>query len=155
MNLNKIVYFSAVISFLGLQSCATILRSKTQMSISVTSSPSNASVFLKDKKIGTTPMEYKFKKRKKKTLEIQKEGYLTEYRSIERKINPLWTGISVVGGLYAVIGVAIVIDFMTGNVDEVHTDAIVVTLKPLTGRRQGIPSLSSTTTKIPSRKNGD
>ena len=56
-------------------------------------------------------MNYVYKGRKNQSFEFKKEGYLSETSKIQRKINPLRTTISVLGGAYPGCGVPILIDY--------------------------------------------
>jgi hypothetical protein len=132
----KKIIILLTISFL-FQSCATLLRQPSNKDIErvihLSSEPSNAEVYIKNNKIGETPFDYTFKGRKAEKVTFKQEGYYDETTNIKRKLNPLWTVISVVGGIYPGLGIPIYIDHKNGSFYDIITDSIHFNLMSLTG----------------------
>ena len=124
---------------LMLQSCATLLRKpkskNTKTEIYITSVPPNAEIYVDNKIVGKTPMNYTHEGRKTATVQFKKDGYLNEQSSIKRSLNPLWTGISILGGAFPGFGIPVLIDYSTGGLFDIKTDSISVELLSLKGER--------------------
>ncbi len=127
----KINYFVLllVVSILT-SSCATVLRSpkshKVVTKISVTSNPPEANVYNKKGLVGSTPLTYNHKGRKTDVIYIKKEGYLDENAQIKRKINPVWTGVSLVTSIFPFPIAPLAVDHFTGHLYDIKTDSIHV-----------------------------
>jgi len=137
-------------------SCATVLRSKTvNKQIHISSNPENAEVFINDESIGNTPIDYTVVKRKKHSIEVKKEGFLNGYSKIDRKLNPLWTAISVVGGVFPGMGIPIAIDAKTGAFYDIKEGDIEINLFQLKKGESTneISTKSNSTENIPTSKN--
>jgi hypothetical protein len=123
--------------FIFITSCASIFRSpkgnKVETKIHISTNPPNADVYLNNSKIGETPFDYIHKGRKQKTIQIKEEGYFNEQRDIKRKLNLLWTSISVVTGLFPGLGIPIIIDNSTGSIYDIKSDSIHINLVSLKG----------------------
>lgn len=117
---------------ISMSSCATILRSKTvNKQVHISSKPENAQVFINGESIGNTPVDYTVVKRKKHSIEVKKEGYLNGYSKIDRKLNPLWTAISIVGGTFPGMAIPIAIDVKNGAIFNITGDDIEISLVQL------------------------
>lgn len=109
-------------------SCATVFRgTNPHKSIPINSEPSNATVKINGKVVGQTPLNYELKNRKSKFVQISKDGYEEYNANIESKLNPIWTGISVVGGVF----IFSAIDFVNGSVRTIKTEKIDCELKQI------------------------
>jgi hypothetical protein len=64
--------------------CATLFKGTSQ-SISVSSVPSGADVFVDNEFKGKTPVSIKLKKNKYNTIEIRKAGYETAIQALDKK----------------------------------------------------------------------
>jgi hypothetical protein len=120
----RYLLLSLITSFI-FSSCATVFRkAKINKNINITTQPPNADVYVNGKHVGKTPMTYFLKKRKSKSIKITKEGYKDAYSSIDTKINPLWTSISVLTGAFPGFLIPTAIDYSTGALMNVTTDSI-------------------------------
>ncbi len=105
-------------------SCATVFRgAKTEKSIQIAGNPPAAKVYINNEYIGQTPLNYQMTKRKEVTVKIEKEGYKDLHTEIETKLNPLWTGISVVGNAL-LLEIPTIIDYKNGAISDIVTDSI-------------------------------
>lgn len=136
-NLSTILLWATM---LFMTSCATLFRTPKNKDvtheITISSTPPKCSVYNNEGLIGETPMTYTHEGRKKDVLIIRKEGYLEESEKIERQLNPAWTAISVLGGVFPGFGVPILIDFSKGSVYDIKTDTINVNLISVKGGQQ-------------------
>lgn len=82
-------------TFLG---CATIMKGSKQV-LTINCNVDGASIFLDGKKIGVTPFRGKVKKNKN-SLEIRAEGYKTYYIALSTKIEPMFLGNIIFGGVF-------------------------------------------------------
>ena len=64
--------------------CVTVFKGTTQ-SINIESSPNGAAVFLDGERVGVTPVNLSLKKNKYKSIRIQKDGYHTVTRQLEKE----------------------------------------------------------------------
>lgn len=133
----KIIYQSVFFLFtvLTFSSCATVLRGKdgnpSKRVVDITGSPEEASVYLNGNLIGETPLHYKFDKLKEgNEISIKKEGYETAYVQIERKANPIWVPVSIIGNIPLFILPAL-IDFSNGSVYDIKEQDIKFNLKQI------------------------
>jgi hypothetical protein len=111
-------------SLLLFSSCATVFRgAKTEKSIQIAGNPPAAKVYINNEYIGQTPLNYQMTKRKEVTVKIEKEGYKDLHTEIETKLNPLWTGISVVGNAL-LLEIPTIIDYKNGAISDIVTDSI-------------------------------
>jgi hypothetical protein len=105
-------------------SCATVFRgAKTVKSIQIAGNPPAAKVYINNEYVGQTPLNYEVTKRKEMTVKIEKEGYKDLHTEIETKLNPLWTGISVVGNAL-LLEIPTIIDYKNGAISDIVTDSI-------------------------------
>ena len=85
--MKKILISLSMLSVLMLSSgCATIISGTTQ-DITFESSPSGAAVFLDGERIGVTPFTTTLKKNKYSSFRIEKEGYITVSRSLNKEVD--------------------------------------------------------------------
>ena len=106
-------------------SCATVFRgTNPHKSIPINSEPSNATVKINGEVVGQTPLNYELKNRKSKFVQISKDGYKEYNTNIESKLNPIWTGISFVGGAFPSLFIPTAIDFANGSVRDIKTEKI-------------------------------
>lgn len=111
-------------SLLLFSSCATVFRgAKTEKSIQIAGNPPAAKVYINNEYIGQTPLNYQMTKRKEVTVKIEKEGYKDLHTEIETKLNPMWTGISVVGNAL-LLEIPTIIDYKNGAISDIVTDSI-------------------------------
>jgi hypothetical protein len=146
-----------IASLLLLQSCATLLRKPkskdTKTEIYITSVPPNADIYVDNKVVGKTPLSYTHTGRKTASVQIKKEGYLNEQSGIKRKINPLWTGISIIGGVFPGMGIPIFIDYSSGGIFDIKTDSISVELLSLKGNSDNIQQQENTSNQVSNQEN--
>lgn len=119
-------YSFLFLSIYLLNSCATVLRGKdgnpSKRIVEISGEPANAEIYYNGEKIGDSPLTYTFKTlRKDATLKIKKEGYISEYLLIERKLNAGAATLSILGNLpitiySAFVPWAIIMDFRNGSV---------------------------------------
>lgn len=105
-------------------SCATVFRgAKTSEPVLITGNPPASKVYINNEYVGQTPLSYTMTKRKEVAVKIEKEGYKDLNTSIETKLNPLWTGISVVGNAL-LLEIPTIIDYKNGSLSTIVTDSI-------------------------------
>jgi hypothetical protein len=110
--------------------CASIINGGRQ-DIAITSSPSNAQVFVNDKLVGRTPYNGTFRRRSPaKQIEVDLEGYKAFNTEIKRKWNPV-TLVNLLTFFLAPMG--IIMDFVTGAYYKFDPDKVNVDLKPKQG----------------------
>ncbi len=120
--MKKLILLSTALFLLG--SCATILRgSKTNEIVKISGTPEDANIYVNNKLVGKSPLNYEVKKRKEHTVRIEKEGYKDINTSIDTKLNYLWSGISVVGNIIT-MEIGTVVDYKTGAINDIKTDKI-------------------------------
>jgi hypothetical protein len=106
-----------------------MFRPKEKHPIFINSSPEGADVIIRNKKVGTTPMEYVQRRRKRDVVRISKEGYADSITRIKLKVHPGWLAASLgMNLLNFEIGFAV--DYKTGAIFRVVTDSIYSELKP-------------------------
>lgn len=106
--MRKSIFITAVVSFILLSSCATIISGSKQL-IKFTSNPSSATVFIDEVEVGKTPFEVKLKRKKEHHVMIKLEGYKTFETNLTKKFNAWYIGNIGLGGL-----IGIIIDPITG-----------------------------------------
>lgn len=145
-NFEEILKYSLVMFVLiSMSSCASVFRgNKTSKVISISGTPSESNVYVNNELIGKSPLNYEVKKRKEYAVKIEKDGYKDFNTSIETKLNPLWTGISVVGNSL-LLELPTIYDFNSGAVKDIKTDAIAFELKKVSDTTKGA---STNTEKI-------
>ena len=137
-NFEEILKYSLLMFVLiSMSSCASVFRgNKTSKVISISGTPSESNVYVNNELIGKSPLNYEVKKRKEYAVKIEKEGYKDFNTSIETKLNPLWTGISVVGNSL-LLELPTIYDFNSGAVKDIKTDAIAFELKKVSDTTKG------------------
>lgn len=155
--MRKITFIVSAFCFILLQSCATLLRSPkskdTKTEIYINSVPPNADIYVNNKVVGKTPLSYTHLGRKTATIQIKKEGYLNEQSGIKRKINPLWTGISILGGVFPGFGIPVFIDYSSGGIFDIKTDSISVELLSLKGKSNNVLQPDNSSNKVSDQEN--
>ncbi len=96
--------FICVFSMTG---CATIFSGNTDK-VTITSSPSEATVTINGVPRGTTPLMLELDKGSSYNVEIKKEGYETKHATIANKVGAGWVVLDVFTGL-----VPLVVDIIT------------------------------------------
>jgi len=114
----KIISIAIIASLLS-GSCATILNGTSQQ-IGVTSSPTNAKVFLNDNLQGTTPLVLSIK-RKNKThkVRIELEGFEPYEIFLTRKVSLAVLGNIICGGC-----IGLVVDLISGGIYRLTPESI-------------------------------
>jgi hypothetical protein len=92
-------------------------------SIQIAGNPTDAKVYINNEYIGQTPISYEVTKRKEMSVKIEKEGFKDLHTEIETKINPLWTGISLVGNAL-LLEIPTILDYKNGSILDIATDSI-------------------------------
>lgn len=103
----KIVAFLALA--LSLSSCATLFGPKHH-SVSVTSNPEKAEIFVNGERMGTTPASLQLDPQKTYTIEYRMKGHKPITKMLSGKVGVKWVVLDVIGGLIPVI-----VDAATGN----------------------------------------
>lgn len=106
-----------------LSSCATILAPK-QHTLSITSEPPQAEVYINGFKSGTTPVELNLKADKSYIVEYRLEGYQTVTRVVNVKIMAGYVVLDILWGFLPVV-----VDAATGAWNKFDTDAINAVLE--------------------------
>lgn len=83
--MKTILVLLASIALFG-SGCASIIKGTSQ-SVTVTSEPSNAKVFFDGQNLGNTPLTVKLKKNKYDTISVQKSGYESQTRPIDKSFD--------------------------------------------------------------------
>ena len=99
----------AFLIVLGLTvSCATLFKSK-KTSISLSSTPSGAEVYVDGSRVGQTPVILELANKKEHIVVFRKEGFAETTCRIDNSVGGGWVVLDVLGGLIPVI-----IDAATG-----------------------------------------
>lgn len=117
-----IFLFSTVLVLGSLTSCATLFAKK-QKSMSTSSEPSEARVYVNGHKMGKTPVDLKLKPKKDYMVEFKKDGYETITRNIETKTGAGWIVLDILGGV-----IPVAIDAATNNWQKFSEDSFKVDL---------------------------
>jgi len=96
-------------SALTFTSCATIISGAKQK-VSVSSSPSEATVFIDSLEVGKTPFVTKLKRKHNHTLRLELNGFEPYEVTLKRKFNGWIIGNAMIGGL-----VGVIVDLSTGS----------------------------------------
>ncbi len=117
------ILFSIAIPF-SLAGCATIVSGTTE-SISITSQPSGANVFIDGSTHGRTPTSVELKRRKGHSVRVEMDGYEAFERAITTKANGWIWGNIIFGGIPGLI-----VDLATGAIHDLEPNHIVANLTP-------------------------
>ena len=85
----------AAIFFSG---CASVMHG-TRQPVTFSSQPSEAQVYLDGELKGVTPITIDLERGKYSSLTISKEGYATQNKAIGDKIDPIFWGNIIIGGV--------------------------------------------------------
>ena len=120
----KIISFLSILTALLLTSCATIISGSKQ-EVNFTSTPAQATVFVNNVQLGTTPFVTKLKRSvKKHNVKIVLDGYKPYETVLTRKFNGWFFGNIAIGGLIGVI-----VDLITGAVYGISDSEVNVSLE--------------------------
>ena len=120
----KIISFLSILTALLLTSCATIISGSKQ-EVNFTSTPAQATVFVNNVQLGTTPFVTKLKRSvKKHNVKIVLDGYKPYETVLTRKFNGWFFGNIAIGGLIGVI-----VDLSTGAVYGISDSEVNVSLE--------------------------
>ena len=120
----KIISFLSILSALLLTSCATIISGSKQ-EVNFTSTPAQATVFVNNVQLGTTPFVTKLKRSvKTHNVKIILDGYKPYETVLTRKFNGWFFGNIAIGGLIGVI-----VDLSTGAVYGISDSEVNVSLE--------------------------
>jgi hypothetical protein len=100
--------------------------SSTQ-SIGVSSDPPGAQVSASGKPVGTTPLHFEAQRGDKLLIEVQKPGYQTQYRNLDRKTSTLGI-LDIIGG--AIWGVPL-LGLLSSAAYEHDPAEMGITLEPI------------------------
>jgi hypothetical protein len=103
-----------------LNGCATIFKGSTD-TVSYSSDPSGAKVYVNGQLMGTTPFQLELKSNQTYTIEFRKEGYENRTVILNNSIGAGWIVLDVLFGL-----VPVIVDAATGNwysLDQTHMNA--------------------------------
>jgi PEGA domain-containing protein len=82
--------------------CACSLFGPHSQTITVSSSPPGASVYVNGENVGTTPLRTKVPRREELLVEVRKPGYQTAYRTADRTLSTLGM-LDIVGGFFLLV----------------------------------------------------
>ena len=100
--------------------CATIFKGSTD-TVSYSSDPSGAKVYVNGQLMGTTPFQLEMKSNQTYTIEFRKEGYENRTVVLNNSVGAGWIVLDVLFGL-----IPIIVDAATGNwysLDQSHVNA--------------------------------
>lgn len=103
-----------------LNGCATIFKGSTD-TVSYSSDPSGAKVYINGQLMGTTPFQLDLKSNQTYTIEFRKEGYENKTVILNNSVGAGWIILDVLFGL-----VPVLVDAATGNwysLDQSHVTA--------------------------------
>lgn len=103
-----------------LSSCATIFKGSTD-TVSFSSDPHGAKVYVNGQLMGTTPFQLDMKSNQTYTIEFRKEGFENRTVVLNNSVGAGWIVLDVLFGL-----VPIIVDAATGNwysLDQSHVNA--------------------------------
>ena len=103
-------------------SCATIMTGKTQ-EVTFDSEPQGVEVAVNGRVIGKTPTTIQLDKKKDQTVSFKLEGYKTQTRTLETKVNTWFMGNIVLGGF-----IGSTTDGITGGMHEYSPNQYYITL---------------------------
>ena len=106
-----------------LTACATIINGTSQ-SISISSQPTGAQVFVDGVPMGVTPVAPDLKRKDKHLIRIEMEGYEPFELQLNRGVSGWIAGNIIFGGL---IGLAV--DAMTGAMYKLSPDEVIAVLQ--------------------------
>ena len=105
-----------------ISSCATIMTGKTQ-EVTFDSEPQGVEVAVNGRIIGKTPTTIQLDKKKDQTVSFKLEGYKTQTRTLETKVNTWFMGNIVLGGF-----IGSTTDGITGGMHEYSPNQYYITL---------------------------
>jgi hypothetical protein len=120
-NLSSVLILGIIVSVI-LASCATLFHGSTD-TVSFSSEPDIAKVYVNGNLLGTTPVQLQLKSKNSYTLEFKKEGYETKTVVLNNSVGGGWIVLDILGGL-----IPIVVDAATGNwygLDQDHVNAVL------------------------------
>jgi PEGA domain-containing protein len=82
--------------------CACSLFGPHTQTITVSSSPPGASVYVNGENIGSTPLRAKVSRREELLVEVRKPGYQTAFRQADRSLSTLGI-LDIVGGFFLLV----------------------------------------------------
>jgi len=106
--------------FFVFNGCATIFKGSTD-TVSYSSDPSGAKVYVNGQLMGTTPFQLELKSNQTYTIEFRKEGYENRTVILNNSVGAGWIVLDVLFGL-----IPIIVDAATGNwysLDQSHVNA--------------------------------
>ena len=114
---------SLLVVALGLSACATIIHGPKQQ-VTITSSPTAATVTVDGKPAGTTPLTTKLTRKDKHVVGINLEGYKPLEMRLDRDVDGWVWGNILLGGF---IGLAV--DAITGSMYKIDPDDVTAQLQ--------------------------
>lgn len=85
-----------------MSSCATIISGAKQ-NFNITSTPTEAKIFINDEEVGTTPFKTKLKRKQNHMVRLELDGFQPHEIELKRKFNGWIIGNAAIGGLIGVI----------------------------------------------------
>jgi hypothetical protein len=104
-------------------SCATLIGPKTN-TLSLSSNPPNANVYINGANLGTTPLKLDLIPNKTYTIEYKKEGFKTVTRTVSSQVNIGWIVLDFFVGFF----MSIIIDAITGDWKSLDQNSVNVEL---------------------------
>jgi hypothetical protein len=116
----------------GAGGCATFMSGGGEQMVRVNSSPSGAAVKIDGRDFGVTPTMAKLTRKDSHIVRLELAGYQPRETQLEKSLNPWVFGNILLGG---VIGV--VVDVVTGGINELKPDEVDLTFGPKPGSTPG------------------
>jgi hypothetical protein len=126
--MKKFVLIITLVSLMGMLTGCAALFSGGKATMTATSDPEGAEVFVNGVSYGMTPVQFKLKTNQSYKFVFKKEGYQPVERFIENKIGVTWLVLDVLAG-----GIPVVIDAATGAwyvLEQQNVDAQLKKLYP-------------------------
>jgi len=110
-----------------LAGCATVTGGSRDPDITITSSPSGATLSVAQEPCGATPAIVQLSRKSEHRITLTHPGYEPAVVTVKRNLNPWVFGNLVVGGLLGVV-----VDVCTDSTYKLSPNEVHVNLKPLT-----------------------
>ncbi len=106
-----------------LTNCATIINGSRQ-SVSISSTPSNATVVIDGMEMGNTPYAADLARKEEHVVQINLPGYLPYEVRLTKKVDAIIAGNIILGGL-----IGLIVDAATGSMYKLTPDQVAAELK--------------------------
>ncbi len=126
--------FIALLAAFSLSSCALLFKGDSA-TVTFTSNPTAANVFIDGNLIGQTTTQARLKTNRSYNITFQKPGFANQTYILTNHVGALWIVLDVLGGLFP-----LVIDAATGAWFELDTTNVSVVLSPQAMSSEPIPA---------------